>query len=231
MKYAAVVFDIDNTLYDYDAAHKVAFRALTAYASEAFGLAPERFEELHGRTYAQQKRLCGENCAAIHNRLIRFQMMLEAIGQPIAFAPTMSSIYWSGLIGAMTPSPGLIGLMPRLKAMGLKVGVGTNMTADIQFAKLERLGVLRDVDFMVSSEEINAEKPDRRLFDRCVEKAGCRADACVYVGDSPFDIQAGNGAGCFTIAALWGMFPEETLCAQAPSYVCAQPGDILSLFI
>ena len=201
MKYAAVVFDIDNTLYDYDAAHKVAFRALTAYASEAFGLAPERFEELHGRTYAQQKRLCGENCAAIHNRLIRFQMMLEAIGQPIAFAPTMSSIYWSGLIGAMTPSPGLIGLMPRLKAMGLKVGVGTNMTADIQFAKLERLGVLRDVDFMVSSEEINAEKPDRRLFDRCVEKAGCRADACVYVGDSlQKDVFGAENAG---LRAVW----------------------------
>ena len=101
----------------------------------------------------------------------------------------------------MTPSPGLIGLMPRLKAMGLKVGVGTNMTADIQFAKLERLGVLHDVDFMVSSEEINAEKPDRRLFDRCVEKAGCRADACVYVGDSlQKDVFGAENAG---LRAVW----------------------------
>ena len=40
------------------------------------------------------------------------------------------------------------------------------------------------------------------------------------VGDSPFDIQAGNAAGCATVAALWGMFPTEALAAENPTIMC-----------
>ena len=49
---------------------------------------------------------------------------------------------------------------------------------------------------------------------------------CLYVGDSPFDLQAGNGAGCQTAAALWGMFPADELRAQQPDFVC---GSILEV--
>lgn len=43
---------------------------------------------------------------------------------------------------------------------------------------------------------------------------------CLYVGDSPFDIQGGNAAGCTTVAALWGMFPAEVLAAESPAMMC-----------
>ncbi|MFR5091066.1 MAG: HAD hydrolase-like protein [Adlercreutzia equolifaciens] len=43
-----------------------------------------------------------------------------------------------------------------------------------------------------------------------------RRNAVFAVGDSPFDIQAGNAAGCATAAALWGMFPCEVLAAERP---------------
>ena len=44
-KLKAVVFDLDNTLYDYDAAHAPAFEALTRFACREFGLTPEEFAE------------------------------------------------------------------------------------------------------------------------------------------------------------------------------------------
>ena len=43
----AVVFDLDNTLYDYDAAHAPAFRALTDFACREFGLTPEEVVQRH----------------------------------------------------------------------------------------------------------------------------------------------------------------------------------------
>ena len=49
---------------------------------------------------------------------------------------------------------------------------------------------------------------------------GLRPEECVYVGDSPFDLQAGHGAGCPAAAALWGMFSEEVLLAEEPEAVC-----------
>ena len=69
-------------------------------------------------------------------------------------------------------APGAAEALDGLKAMGLAEGIGTNMTADYQFAKLERLGLMERVDFLVTSEEAGAEKPDPRLFALCAEKAG-----------------------------------------------------------
>ena len=179
----AVIFDIDNTLYSYDRAHRAAYAALKRYCGEAVGLSPEDFEALHKAASRILEQRAGMG-PVIHNRLIRYQLMLEEAGLPIAWAPTMAELYWRGLLGAMEPSPGARQAILALKAAGIRIGVGTNMTADWQFAKLEGLGLLPQVDFLVTSEELGAEKPDPRLFLLCAEKAGCPPEACAFVGDS-----------------------------------------------
>jgi beta-phosphoglucomutase-like phosphatase (HAD superfamily) len=55
----------------------------------------------------------------------------------------------------------------------VRVGVGSDMTADWQFRKLERLGLLDRIDFAVTSEEAGVEKPAPGFFALCLEKAGC----------------------------------------------------------
>ena len=179
----AVIFDLDNTLYDFDTPHRVALDAMVAFAERAAGIAPERFQALQREAFDLQRRRCGD-CGAVHNRLIRCQLMLELAGKPIGPAPAMAGLYWSTLLEHMRPLPGAAETIDRLRAMGLAVGVGTNMTADYQFAKLERLGLLERIDFLVTSEEAGAEKPDPRLFQLCAEKAGCAPGECAFVGDS-----------------------------------------------
>ena len=58
------------------------------------------------------------------------------------------------------------------------------MTAYIQYKKLEKLGVLKYLDFIVTSEEAGEEKPTPRFFELCVKKAGCKPEECVFIGDS-----------------------------------------------
>lgn len=180
----AIVFDIDNTLYSYDAAHAAAFRALIEYARANLGLTEEEFTALHREGDRLLRAHAGENCAAIHNRLLRYQLMLERLGKPLSHAVRMSGLYWGRLLEAMEPAPGAAETVKRLREGGFQVGVGTNMTADYQFAKLERLGLLDQIDFLVTSEEAGAEKPDGRLFALCAEKAGCAPAECAFVGDS-----------------------------------------------
>lgn len=197
----AVVFDLDNTLYDYDAAHAPAFAALTDYACRAFGLTPEDFVRRHDIAYRELARRCGENCAAVHNRLLRYQVLLEQLGRPVGLAPEMSRLYWDTLLNAMRPYPDAVSTMEKLRDMGLVVGVGTNMTAESQYEKLLRIGAMDQVDFIVTSEEVGAEKPDRRLFDMCAEKAGCAAGECLFVGDNPvYDVRGALAAG---MRAAW----------------------------
>ena len=180
----ALIYDIDNTLYSYDAAHEAAFRALADSVCGTLGVSAEEFSALHRDACRIQQDRAGIQSAAIHNRLIRCQIMLEQIGKPVSRAPRMAEIYWSTFLSHMRPFPGAEASMAFAKETGLAVGIGTNMTADYQFMKLERLGLMKYVDFMVSSEEAGAEKPDKRLFDLCVRKAGCSAGECVFIGDS-----------------------------------------------
>ena len=83
----AVIFDIDNTLYDYDAAHAVAFQALTEYAQHTLGVDPETFEALHQRANQLLQARTGGDCAAIHNRLLRYQILLEELSQIFDVSP------------------------------------------------------------------------------------------------------------------------------------------------
>ncbi len=197
----AVVFDLDNTLYDYDAAHTPAFRALTDFACREFDLTPEEFVQRHRAAEKELGRRCGANCAAVHNRLIRYQVLLEGLGRPIGRAPEMSRLYWSTLLNAMKPYPGAIRMLEQLREMGLTVGIGTNMTADNQYEKLIRIGAMERIDFLVTSEEVTAEKPDRRLFEACAAKAGCEPARCLFVGDSlEKDVKGALAAG---MRAAW----------------------------
>ncbi len=212
-KFDAVVFDLDNTLYSYDDAHSVAFPAVRDLARRELSISPARFDELHDRA----SRILTERCGggpAMHNRLIRFQIMLEIAGLPIAGAPDLSNCYWTTFLNALKPVPGVREILLRLRQMGLRIGVGTNMNADLQFEKLRRLGLLPQVDFLVTSEELGVEKPDRRLFALCAEKAGSPAERCVFVGDSlAKDAAAAQDAG---MQGVW-YCPAEA--RQAPEGV------------
>ena len=179
-----VIFDIDNTLYDYDAAHAAAFAALTAYARRELGVAEGDFPALHAAANRTLKARAGADCAAIHNRLIRYQILLEGLGKPLSHALPMANLYWNTLVEAAVPSPGVEDCLRALNGAGVRLGIGTDMTADWQYVKLERLGLLRWFDFIVTSEEISQEKPGARFFALCLEKAGCPAEACAFVGDN-----------------------------------------------
>ncbi|MCD8189106.1 MAG: HAD-IA family hydrolase [Clostridiales bacterium] len=195
-----IIFDIDNTLYSFDAAHQVAFGAVLDYVQRELGIAPENYRRLHKDMNQELKGRMG-SCAAIHNRLIRYQNILERLGKPIGHALRMSDLYWNTLLDVMQPSPGAVDTVLELKVRGLKIGVGTDMTARMQFAKLERLGLLPYIDFLVSSEEAQAEKPAPALFALCAGKAGVRPEECLFVGDNlEKDVRGAQAAG---LQALW----------------------------
>ena len=196
----SIIFDIDDTLYDYGAAHGIALNTVAAFAEGALGLSPDAFRALHGETFHRQAERCGPT-AASHSRLIRFQMMLEALHGPVALAPEMESLYWTALMACMKPMPGAVETLARLRDMGLTLGVGTNMTAQWQFAKLNRLGMMPLMDFIVTSEEAGVEKPAAGFFQLCAEKAGHAPGECAFVGDN----LEGDALGALDagMAAFW----------------------------
>lgn len=180
----AVIFDIDNTLYDFDKVHRTGMNALDAYMKENFDIESEQTEDFVKKCMGIIAERTGDT-AAQHNRLLRFQCVLEQLGSTdYQKAMEMYHVYWDTVIKEMEPEPGLISLLERLKKRGIRLGIGSDMTAYIQYRKLKKMGVLQYMDFLVMSEEAGAEKPTRRFFELCLEKAGCAPVECVFIGDS-----------------------------------------------
>ena len=180
-----VIFDIDNTLYSYDENHVYGMKALADYCESAFGIHEQEMESCYKKAGEIMIGRIGTDTAAIHSRLLRMQCMLELWEKPLfPHARNMYHAYWDTLIRQLKPSPGVLDFMRELKKCGISIGVGTDMTAYIQYRKLEAIGASPYIDFIVTSEEAGVEKPHPHLFEICVEKSGVQAAECAFIGDN-----------------------------------------------
>ena len=90
---------------------------------------------------------------------------MEMLKKPLfPHAYKMYRLYWDTLMKQMTLEEGVSLVMKQLKEQGVYVGICTNMTAEIQYQKIEKLGITRWIDGVVTSEEAGVEKPDYRNF-------------------------------------------------------------------
>lgn len=181
----AVFFDIDNTVCNYDKADAVAMEQLMGFGKKEFFLDAKKMQYLLTKAQAMLVDRLGTGTAAIHNRLIRFQCFLELLQYPdFTKALQMEQIYWGTFLEAMAPEPGLIELLSALRQAGIQIGIGSDQNSHIQYKKLEKLGIISYFSRIVTSEEAGAEKPAAEFFALCVEKAGCLAEECVFIGDN-----------------------------------------------
>jgi putative hydrolase of the HAD superfamily len=196
-----VIFDVDDTLYSFSHADKAALEELIAYANEQFGWDEEEFRNRQKAAMADVKRFAGTS-GGYRARILRYQNMLEAAGLPLyPHAHAMSRIYQDTLLDSMIPSEGVEEWMRSLSDQKMRIGIGSDATAMQQVLKLERLGLLSYVDFMVTSEEAGVEKPDPKFFERCSEKCGCQPDEVLFIGDNlQKDFAGAQKAG---FHALW----------------------------
>lgn len=195
-----VIFDIDDTLYSFCQAHEAAFPEVCRLAEATLGVDGEEFRRRYDGMMDRQRQRSGE-VAAIHSRTIRFQMMLEDYGLSLGQTAALDDFYWGHVLLHSVPGPGVRDCFDQLKAAGIKIGICTDMTLYWQLRKLERLGLLEQVDFLVSSEEAGVEKPEEGIFRLCQEKAGCKAEECLFLGDSlKKDVL---GALAYGFHALW----------------------------
>lgn len=195
------VFDIDDTLYSQRENAAKAEAAVAALAAARYGMAGEEF---HRQFRAAFKRQRDQFPALVnfHSRAIRFQFMSEMFGTiPLADVGLLHDAYWEAHLRDMEPFPGLVDFLKGLRARGVRIGTCTDMTADWQYKKLERLGLMEYFDFMVTSEEAGLEKPSPAMFEAVLAKAGCPAAECVMFGDNyAKDIVGARGVG---MDAVW----------------------------
>ena len=135
--FRAAVFDLDDTLYAFERNNGPALRALAAEAAPVLGLSEDAFiDEVAASLRAQIARV-GRASPCFHSRCVRFANLLEPRGLPLRHALAFTERYWKELFARIEPAPGAADLLRALRGRGVRVGVGTDMTAIEQFRKLE----------------------------------------------------------------------------------------------
>lgn len=196
MKYKWILFDADNTLFDYDAAEIGALRST--------------FEELgtsltadHHHTYRHvnhqnwQAYERGEISQVIL-RTRRFEQFLAAMG--MGEDPAMVSKRYLFHLGNRTDL--VAGAKELVEVLHGRTGlmIITNGLKDVQRSRVSQSEIGRYFHDIVISEEVGVAKPDGRIFDITFERMGNpRKSEVLMVGDSlTSDIQGGLDYGIDT---------------------------------
>jgi FMN hydrolase / 5-amino-6-(5-phospho-D-ribitylamino)uracil phosphatase len=181
-----VLFDLDNTLCDYDGARL----ARTRYALSACFPDPERLEQAVAA--AIDDPTDGDE---------HFAAVLAAHG--------IEDDHLLGEVRARYIEDRYRGLALFAEALEVvttvsrhaRVGMVTNGPSSIQRPKIELLAIEAHFPVIVVSEEVGVWKPDPRIFEIALERSGVAAQRAIYVGDSAqHDIPGAHAAG---LGAVW----------------------------
>ncbi len=191
-----VVFDIDNTIYDYDFCHEIAMAKLEKYACEKYNISSGEFNNAFSKAKAYVKDNLGSTGAS-HNRMLYMQRFLENIGEkPVCGALGLYDTYWDTMLENMVPFGYVVPLMKELNKRGIHIAALTNLTAYIQHRKLKQMCLDSFIEAIVSSEEAGKEKPSDKAFKMILSKTNAKPEETMMIGDSlKKDIIGAKNAG------------------------------------
>lgn len=126
------------------------------------------------------------------------------------------------------PFPGIPEAIASLKNAGFTVGVVTSKRAVLATKSLKAHGLFDAFACVNGAEDSTAHKPDPDPLLTAAKKLGVSPDRCVYVGDSPYDLQAAHAASMPCVGVTWGkFFGREILLEQMPSVLIASPEELV----
>lgn len=197
--YHHIIFDLDRTLWDFDANSLAALKDLFENLQlQKRGIG--NFSEFHSTYKKINNGLWEEyrngNITKETLSLNRFLCTIRAFGvQDVALACALSEGYVSHVSEKTQLFPFTHEALSYLKKK-YSLHVMTNGFADVQYKKLELSGIRDYFTHIITSEEAGAHKPSPYIFNYTLRKLNARPEECLMVGDDPgVDLEGARGCG------------------------------------
>ncbi len=127
----------------------------------------------------------------------------------------------------LRPYPGVDAMLAGLRRRGHALGIVTSKMRDAVELGMQHVPLGR-FDVVVTCEDTDRHKPDPAPVLHALAALAAPPASAVYVGDAPYDLRAGRGAGVATAAAMWGTaFAPAVLRAERPDRELAHPEEAL----
>lgn len=203
LQYKHIFFDLDRTLWDFDAAAEVAFeRIYEKYDLKSLGIpsAHEFHEVYHPLNEELWVLYRADKITKDELNRTRFMKPLEHYGiHDIELADHLSEdyVYWSPRIVRLVP--GTMELLDYLKPK-YHLHLITNGFQEVQHTKLNGSGLEPYFETLTVSEEVGVKKPNPEIFHYALRKAGAIAKESIMIGDEmAVDIDGARAAGMDTV--------------------------------
>jgi len=212
MPIAAVLFDKDGTLIDFDGTWGPAVHAIIhALAKGDAGAVCAQADALHfsledRRFRATSPIIAGSS--ASYDRLWG-----EAIGRVdhVALRQEIDALSASESIKSLTPIGSPAEVFEALIALGLRLGVATNDSEASARRHIEALGLSAKVEFIAGYDSGHGGKPEPGMVLAFARLVGVEPHEVALVGDSIHDLHAARAAGALAIGVLSGPAGREEL--------------------
>ncbi len=209
MNLRAVIFDLDGTLTDTLPLCYAAF----AHAFEKFGLGSKTDPQIHALFGPSEegiiKRLVPDQWQACYEVYLRYYEQRH---------DEYAEIF-----------PGIERLLGWIEGRRLATGIVTAKGAGTAAITIRRLGLRRYFSDVEAGSPDGANKPEgiRTMLARW----GRRPAEAVYVGDSPYDMQAARQVGAVPIGAAWASGANEHALRSAGAAVVFESPTALHLWL
>jgi putative hydrolase of the HAD superfamily len=207
----AILFDIDDTLYDRAKSQPMVLDKIMSMLPGVFkGLS--RAQALDA--FLESDRISTEDWEAGRHmediRDYRSKLFLKALGLSLDYAPQITEAYVREYPFINAPVDGAVELVAKASRR-FKTGVISNSMPDVQHQKIKTLGLTRYFDCVVIATEIGLKKPDPAIFAYAARHLQLAVQECLYIGDNyENDVMGAKGAG---MRACWlrrkNVYPEN----------------------
>ena len=198
-KYKHIFFDLDRTLWDFDAAAEVAFeRIYEKYNLKKLGIpnAHEFHEVYHPLNERLWELYRADKITKDYLNRTRFVLPLEHYGihdTDLADHLSEDYVYWSPRIVRLVP--GTKELLEYLRPK-YHLHLITNGFQEVQHTKLSGSGLEPYFETLTVSEEVGVKKPNPEIFYYALRKAHATAEESLMIGDEmAVDIDGARAAG------------------------------------
>jgi pyrophosphatase PpaX len=205
--YRAVLFDVDGTLID--TAELIADSLEYACRRHLGRTHPrETYYTLIGKPAIVQMEILGGDKAP--------EMMDTAVE------------YYEDHAEEEKPFPGALDTLARLKEVGIRLALVTSKTRMELNPTLERVPLQLYAAVIVTADMTTRPKPNPDPVYLALQTLQIGAHESLFIGDSPYDLQAGRAAGVHTGAATWGPHPRPVLQSERPEFMFNGYRDVLA---
>ena len=195
MSYQAIIFDLDNTLLNFELCERQAILGVLKACSIFLNGVSEAdflrvFESFNSKYWQQRRRLTP-------NELIEksYQDTLDSLNIKTGIPDCLSQNYWQIFNNSGALEPNALQVLTVLSRK-YRLAVVTNGLTLSQYSRIEAAGIAPFFEVVVISEAIGYSKPNPEIFYHALAKLALVPTEVLYIGDSlKYDYEGAKRAG------------------------------------